>query len=137
MSTRHRSRPLPKPTDGELAILRVLWERGPSTVRQVLEKLNRTQPEESGYTTVLKLLQIMTEKGLVRRDEAERSHVYEAARAEEETQQQLVRHLLDRAFGGAAHKLVMQALAAKPAAASELAEIRRLLDQMQEGRNRQ
>jgi predicted transcriptional regulator len=106
-------------------------------VRQVLEKLNRTQREESGYTTVLKLLQIMTEKGLVRRDEAERSHVYEAARAEEETQQQLVRHLLDRAFGGAAHKLVMQALAAQPAAASELAEIRRLLDQMQEGRNRQ
>ena len=137
MTARTRSRPLPKPTDGELGILRVLWERGPSTVRQVLEALNRTQPEESGYTTVLKLLQIMTEKGLVRRDEAERSHVYEAARAEQETQQQLVRHLLDRAFGGAAHKLVMQALAAQPAAASELAEIRRLLDQMQEGRNRQ
>ena len=137
MTARTRSRPLPKPTDGELAILRVLWGRGPSTVRQVLEELNRTQPAESGYTTVLKLLQIMTEKGLVRRDEAERSHVYEAARAEEETQQQLVRHLLDRAFGGAAHKLVMQALAAQPAAASELAEIRRLLDQMQKGRNRQ
>ena len=137
MSARIRSRSLPKPTDGELAILRVLWQRGPSTVRQVMEDLNRSQPEESGYTTILKLLQIMTEKGLVRRDEAERSHVYEAARAEEETQQQLVRHLLDRAFGGAAHKLVMQALAAQPAAASELAEIRRLLDQMQEGRNRQ
>ena len=136
MTASTRSRPLPKPTDGELGILRVLWERGPSTVRQVLEELNRTQPEESGYTTVLKLLQIMTEKGLVRRDEAERSHVYEAARAEEETQQQLVRHLLDRAFGGAAHKLVMQALAAQPAAAGELAEIRRLLDQIEKGRSR-
>ena len=137
MPFKTKARVLPKPTDGELAILRVLWQRGPSTVREVLEELNRTQPEESGYTTVLKLLQIMTDKGLVRRDEAERSHVYEAARAEEETQQQLVRHLLDRAFGGAAHKLVMQALAAQPAAASELAEIRRLLDQMQKGRNRQ
>jgi predicted transcriptional regulator len=101
-----------------------------------MEDLNRSQPEESGYTTILKLLQIMTEKGLVRRDEAERSHVYEAARAEEETQQQLVRHLLDRAFGGAAHKLVMQALAAQPAAAGELAEIRRLLDQIEKGRSR-
>jgi len=137
MPFKTKARVLPKPTDGELAILRVLWQRGPSTVREVLEELNRTQPEESGYTTVLKLLQIMTDKGLVRRDEAERSHVYEAAQAEEETQQQLVRHLLDRAFGGAAHKLVMQALAAQPAAASELAEIRRLLDQMQKGRNRQ
>lgn len=136
MSAKLRSRVLPKPTDGELAILRVLWQRGPSTVRQVLEELNRAQPEETGYTTVLKLLQIMTDKGLVRRDEAERSHVYEAARPEQETQQQLVRHLLDRAFGGAAHKLVMQALAAQPAAADELAEIRRLLDQLTKGRNR-
>lgn len=136
MSARNRVRALPKPTDGELAILRVLWARGPSTVRQVLEELNQSQPEPTGYTTVLKLLQIMTDKGLVRRDEAERSHVYEAARAEEETQQQLVRHLLDRAFGGAAHKLVMQALAAQPAAPDELAEIRRLLDHMERERSR-
>lgn len=126
----------PKPTDGELGILRVLWARGPSTVREVMEHLNRAQAEETGYTTVLKLLQIMTEKGLVRRDEAERSHVYEAAQAEEATQQQLVRHLLDRAFGGAAHKLVMQALAAQPAGSDELAEIRRLLDRMQKERSR-
>lgn len=136
MPARFRSRELPKPTDGELALLRVLWRRGPSTVRQVLEELNREQPEESGYTTVLKLLQIMTEKGLVRRNETERSHVYEAARAEEETQQQLVRHLLDRAFGGAAHKLVLQALSATPAGSQELAEIRNLLDRMEKGRNR-
>jgi len=136
MPFKTKARVLPKPTDGELAILRVLWQRGPSTVRQVMEDLNRNQPGESGYTTILKLLQIMTEKGLVRRDEAERSHVYEAARAEEETQQQLVRHLLDRAFGGAAHKLVMQALAAQPAAAGELAEIRRLLDRIEKGRSR-
>lgn len=130
------SPPLPKPTDGELAILRVLWARGPSTVREVMEALNHLQPEETGYTTVLKLLQIMTEKGLVRRDEAARSHVYEAAQPEEATQQQLVRHLLERAFGGAAHKLVMQALAVQPAGADELAEIRRLLDRMQKERSR-
>jgi predicted transcriptional regulator len=136
MPIKTRSRVLPRPTDGELAILRVLWVRGPSTVREVMEELNRAHPEESGYTTVLKLLQIMTEKGLVRRDEAERSHVYEAAQAAEETQQQLVRHLLDRAFGGAAHQLVMQALTAQPAAAADLAEIRRLLDRMERERRR-
>lgn len=135
MPAKFRSRELPKPTDGELALLRVLWRRGPSTVRQVLEELNRDQPEESGYTTVLKLLQIMTEKGLVLRNETERSHVYEAARAEEETQQQLVRHLLDRAFGGAAHKLVLQALSATPAGSQELAEIRTLLDRIEKGRS--
>ncbi len=136
MPAKSRSRELPKPTDGELALLRVLWRRGPSTVRQVLEELNRGQPEESGYTTVLKLLQIMAEKGLVHRNETERSHVYEAARAEEETQQQLVRHLLERAFGGAAHKLVLQALSATPAGSQELAEIRSLLDRMEKGRSR-
>lgn len=120
---------LPKPTDAELAILRVLWQRGPSTVRSVMETLNRTQ--ETGYTTVLKLLQIMTEKGLVQRDEAGASHVYEPTRPEHETQQQLVRHLLDRAFGGSAPALVMQALAAKPASAAELAEIRTLLARLE------
>lgn len=124
MAPRPRSQP-PKPTDAELAILRVLWQRGPSTVREVMDELNRQA--DTGYTTVLKLLQIMTDKGLVVRTEAGKAHVYEAAQAEAHTQQQLVAHLLDRAFGGAAHKLVLQALTARPAAPAELAEIRRLL----------
>jgi predicted transcriptional regulator len=123
----------PRPTDSELGILRVLWQLGPSTVRQVMEELNRVQ--STGYTTVLKLLQIMTEKGLVEREESGRQHIYEPAIAEEQTQRQLLGDLLDRAFNGSAQKLVMQALAAKPASAAELAEIRRLLDKM-EGENR-
>jgi predicted transcriptional regulator len=117
---------LPKPTDAELAILRVLWDRGPSTVRQVHDVLLRDRP--TAYTTALKLLQIMTEKGLVRRDETDRTHVYHARLTEEQTQRQLVRDLLDRAFGGSASKLVMQALAARRATDEELGEIRRLID---------
>ena len=119
----------PKPTEAELAILRVLWQRGSSTVREVWEELNPTQG--TGYTSVLKLMQIMFEKGLVARDEAERSHVYRAARRQEHTQRQVVGHLLERVFGGSAHKLVMQALAAKKASPAELAEIRKLLDEME------
>ena len=118
--------PLPRPTDGELAILRVLWARGPSTVRQVHEVLSRERP--AAYTTALKLLQIMTDKGLVSRDERDRSRVYQARLTEAQTQRQLVRDLLDRAFGGSAAKLVMQALAAKRASPEELLEIRRLID---------
>src|SRR4051812_40928420 len=98
----------PKPTDTELAILRTLWKLGPSTVRSVHEEMNVSQ--ETGYTTVLKMLQIMTEKGLVKRDESERSHVYEPAFSEQQVQRQLLGHLVDRAFGGSAQKLVMQAL---------------------------
>ena len=113
-----------KPTDAELAILTVLWNRGPRTVRQVAEGLGR----ETGYTTILKLLQIMTEKRLVRRDESERTHVYEAAYTEDQTQRQLVADLLNRAFGGSASKLVLQALAASRATPAELDEIRTLLD---------
>jgi predicted transcriptional regulator len=116
----------PRPTDAELSILRVLWELGPSTVRQVHEVLSRER--SSAYTTALKLLQIMTEKGLVRRDESDRTHVYHARLSQEQTQRQLVRDLLDRAFGGSSSKLVMQALAAKRASADELQEIRRLLE---------
>ena len=116
----------PRPTDAELAILRVLWERGPSTVRTVHDALGRERP--TAYTTALKLLQIMTEKGLVRRDESDRTHVYYPRLSEEQTQRQLVRDLLDRAFGGSASKLVMQALATKRASAEELTEIRRLID---------
>ena len=119
----------PKPTEAELAILRVLWERGPSTVRQVMDALCRVHP--TGYTTALKQMQIMTEKGLLRREEAGRLHIYEAARSEQETQRQLVGHLLDRAFGGSTEKLVLQALAAKKATPGELAEIRRLLARME------
>jgi BlaI family penicillinase repressor len=121
----------PKPTDSELAILRVLWRSGPATVRAVHDELNRSQ--ETGYTTVLKLLQIMTEKGLVKRDESERSHVYQPAFSEERVQRQLVGHLLERAFGGSAQKLVLQALAAKKSSPADLAEIRKLLDEMEGG----
>lgn len=123
----------PKPTDAELAILRVLWERGPSTVRQVHDVLLRERP--TAYTTALKLLQIMTEKGLVRRDETDRTHVYQARLSEEQTQRQLVRDLLDRAFGGSASKLVMQALAARRASPEELGEIRKLIEARREVRD--
>lgn len=122
----------PRPTDAELAILRVLWERGPSTVRQVHDVLARERP--TAYTTALKLLQIMTEKGLVRRDETDRTHIYQARWSEEQTQRQLVRDLLERAFGGSAAKLVMQALAAKRASVEELGEIRKLIDGRQADR---
>jgi predicted transcriptional regulator len=118
-----------KPTDAELGILHVLWARGPSTVRQVAEALGR----EAGYTTVLKLLQIMTEKQLVVRDETARTHVYQAAYTQDQTQRQLVSDLLDRAFGGSAAKLVLQALAANKTSAEELAEIRKLLDKQRGG----
>lgn len=128
------ARDLPaKPTDAELSILRVLWELGPSTVRQVQEALNERRA--TGYTTVLKLLQIMTEKGLVERDETERTHVYQASLTQEQTQRQLVRDLLDRAFGGSAKQLVLQALATKKASAKEMAEIRRLLDKLEGGKS--
>src|SRR5262245_4645781 len=116
---------VPKPTDAELGILRVLWDRGPSTVRQVHDVLAAERP--LAYTTTLKLLQIMTEKGLTKREEQNRIHLYQASFAEEETQQRLVGDLLERAFRGSASKLLMQALATKPASAEELREIRRLL----------
>src|SRR5262249_26322123 len=116
--------PRRKPTDAELAILRVLWDRGPSTVREVAEVLGR----QDGYTTVLKLLQIMTEKKLVLRDESERTHVYRPAYSEDQTQKHLVSDLISRAFDGSAAKLVLQALASGKASPEELDEIRRLLD---------
>ncbi len=122
---------LPRPTDGELAILRVLWERGDSTVREVHETLNRHEPEGTGYTTVLKLMQIMTEKGLVERDESQRAHVYRARATEQRTQRQLVTDLVDRAFGGSPARLAMQALSAKKTSPEELAELRRLLDTLE------
>ena len=119
----------PRPTDAELAILRVLWDRGPSTVRDVHDELNRRAT--TGYTTVLKLLQIMTEKGLVVRDEAQRAHIYEARYSEQKTQRQLLSDLADRAFGGSAAKLVMQALSGRKTNPEELNAIRDLLDRLE------
>lgn len=116
---------LPKPTDGELAILSVLWALGPSTVRQVHDELLRER--DLGYTTVLKMLQVMTDKGLVVRDESERTHVYAPAESQAQTQRHLVEDLLGRAFNGSALKLVMQALSASKATPEEIAEIRRQL----------
>jgi BlaI family transcriptional regulator, penicillinase repressor len=113
-----------KPTDAELAILRVLWSRGPSTVRDVAEAMGR----EGAYTTILKLMQIMTDKGLVKRDDSTRSHVYKATSSEDKMQKQLVGDLLDKVFAGSATKLVLQALDAGKATPEELAEIRKLLD---------
>ncbi|MDQ3134144.1 MAG: BlaI/MecI/CopY family transcriptional regulator [Acidobacteriota bacterium] len=124
---------LPRPTDAELEILNVLWQRGPSTVREVHDALHGTRP--TGYTTVLKLMQIMTEKNLVRRDERQRAHVYEARLAEEQTQAQLVGDLLARAFKGSATKLVLRALSSQQTSAEELSEIRRMLDEFEEGNN--
>jgi BlaI family penicillinase repressor len=106
-----------RPTDAEVAILRVLWDRGPSTVREVAAAMGR----ENAYTTVLKLLQIMAEKGLVRRDESALAHIYEAAYSEDQTQKQIVRDLLTRVFDGSAGKLVLQALASGKASPEELA----------------
>jgi BlaI family transcriptional regulator, penicillinase repressor len=122
----------PKPTDAELAILRVLWERGPSTVRHVHEALAETR--ETGYTTTLKLMQIMADKGLVQRDEAARTHVYSALAGEAQTQQQLVKDLVDRAFGGSAAALVLRALSAEGTSDAELKEIRQLIDDYREKR---
>jgi predicted transcriptional regulator len=117
---------LPRPTDAELAILGVLWERGPATVREIHDALS--EDRTTGYTTVLKFLQIMTAKGLVFRDERQRAHIYRACLSQDETQSQLVGNLLDRAFGGSAKRLVMQALAARPATQEELSQIRKFLD---------
>lgn len=126
-----RSRP--RPTDSELAILRILWERGPATVRQVHEAL--ADIRDTGYTTTLKLMQIMAEKGLVERDETARTHVYSAAVNEQQTQRQLVKDLVDRAFGGSAAALVLHALNSEGATAAELKEIRKLINEYREKRS--
>lgn len=115
---------LPLPTDAELKILNVLWSQGPSTVRGVMEHLDTDQE----YTTVLKHLQIMHEKGLVSRDESGRAHVYGATREEADTQRLLVEDLLDRAFSGSAEALVMRALSSEAVSEEELDEIRDLID---------
>lgn len=124
-----RAKPTLRPTQAETAILQVLWQRGPSTVRQVYEVLSAER--DMGYTTVLKLLQIMHDKGLVRRDESQRSHRYQAVSTRRRTQQQLVADLLDRAFGGSMRNLVMHALSSRKASPEDLAEIRTLLDELE------
>jgi BlaI family penicillinase repressor len=121
----------PRPTDAELDILTVLWSRGPSTVREVHDEIAQRKPAQ--YTTVLKLLQIMAEKGLVRRDEKERAHVYEASRPREWTQRQLAGDLLQRAFAGSAKSLMMGALSARKASKEELAELRKMLEEYERG----
>jgi len=120
-------KPLPRPTDAELEILTVLWSRGATTVREVHETISARKPTQ--YTTVLKTMQIMAEKGLVSRNETQRAHIYEAARPREWTQQQLAGDLLQRAFNGSARSLMVGALSARKATKGELAELRRLLDE--------
>lgn len=116
-----------RPTDAELAILQVLWDQGESTVREVQERLGTT----TGYTTALKMLQIMFDKGLVERDESSRAHVYRAARTRETTQRSLVGDLLDRGFGGSAETLVLRALEERRSTPEELDRIRALLDRLE------
>jgi predicted transcriptional regulator len=114
-----------KPTDAELAVLRVLWERGASTVREVHDAM--AGERRVGYTTTLKTLQVMTEKGLTVREDLRGQHLYSARHAEAETQRHLLADLLDRAFGGSTSKLVIQVLTARPASEDDLREIRRML----------
>lgn len=123
-----RKKKLPKPTEGELELLQVMWERGPSTVREIHEGLNG---RGTGYTTTLKVMQKMMRKGLVRRDESARSHVYSPVLKAEKTQQQLASDLVNKGFGGSAARLVVAALSAKRASKEELEEIRRLLDEIE------
>jgi BlaI family transcriptional regulator, penicillinase repressor len=135
MSSRSGSKvpaPPPLPTDAELAILAVLWHKGASTVREVHEALGK----DSGYTTTLKLMQLMFEKGLVMRNERFRSHLYEVSAPKEQTQQQIAGDLLKRAFEGSAKSLMLGALAAQPASPKDLAEIRSLLDEFEKRRGK-
>jgi BlaI family transcriptional regulator, penicillinase repressor len=118
---------LPRPTDAELEILTALWSTGPATVRQVYELVCQRRPAQ--YSTILKFMQIMADKGLVVRNETQRAHVYEAARPREWTQQQLAGHLLERAFNGSAKALLIGALSAKKTTKAELAELRKLVDE--------
>src|SRR5581483_5532782 len=122
----------PRPTDAELEILTVLWSIGPATVRDVYNVLSRRRSAQ--YSTTLKFMQIMTDKGLVRRDEAQKAHIYEAARPREWTQRQLAGDLLNRAFNGSARDLMIGALSAGKATRTELAELRKLLDDYKEGK---
>ena len=121
-----------RPTEGELSVLRVLWDKGPRSVREVQHVLEEARP--TGYTTVLKLLQIMTEKGLVERDETCRPQIYRPRYSREQTQRQLLRDLLHRAFGGSVKDLVLQALATKKSTPEELEAMEKLLDRFEGGK---
>lgn len=127
------SKVLPRPTESELELLRILWEKQPATVREIYDALN--EERASGYTTVLKLLQIMTTKGLVMRDEANRAHVYRAAISQDEMQSKILRDLSVRLFSGSAAQLALHALAMEPASAGELDEIRALIERKRTNRN--
>ena len=118
----------PGPTDSELAILRVLWERGPSTVRQVHEAMAGTR--DTGYTTTLKLMQIMFEKGLVKRDDSMKTHIYQPAVSKEKTQKHLLGKMIDNLFGGSPTELVIQALGNHKASTDELEAIQKLIDNL-------
>jgi predicted transcriptional regulator len=133
MMRRAKEKLPPRPTDLELSILRVLWEGGPGSVREVLSRYNEGRQGAAGYTTILKMLQIMSDKGLVERDDSGRPQIYRARLSEEQTQRQLVSDLLDRAFGGSARKLVLQALAGREASEKELAQIETILDRLEGG----
>jgi predicted transcriptional regulator len=124
---------LPRPTDAELEILTVLWSRGPSTVREVYEVLQQRR-KSAQYSTVLKFMQIMAQKGLVRRDDSERAHVYEAAQPREWTQRQLAGDLLQRGFDWSMKNLMIGALSARKASKKDLAELRKLLDEYEKGK---
>lgn len=121
-----------KPTESELEILQILWQHGPSTVRFVHEELSKTK--DAGYTTTLKLMQIMAEKGMLQADKANRSHVYRPLLQEEDTQRRLLDRFLDTTFRGSAMKMVMQALGNHQASQQELDEIRDLLDKLEGGK---
>lgn len=120
------------PTEVELAILDVLWQRGPSTVRQIHDVLKHERG--TGYSTTLKMVQVMTDKGLLHKDDSQRPQVYTPAQQQEQTQLQLVDDLIQKGFGGSAMKLVLRAASAKRISADELAEVRRLLDQAKGGK---
>jgi len=122
-----RLQSLPRPTEGELELLGILWERGPSTVRDVHEQISRRRP--LGYTSVLKLLQIMTDKGLVEREESGKAHIYRSAASQNETQNQMLRDMSARLFSGSAAQLAMHALSLEPVNDQELEELRHLIDQ--------
>jgi BlaI family penicillinase repressor len=123
---------LPRPTEAELPILQVLWERGPLSVRDVMHALNESKP--AGYTTVLKQMQIMTDKGLVEKDESCRPQIYRACCSETQTQRQLLSYLVQRAFGGSVKSMVLQALSSRKSTRRDVAEIEKLLDRIEEDR---
>jgi BlaI family transcriptional regulator, penicillinase repressor len=128
---RRKEKNTTRPTDLELSILQVLWKREAGSVREILHDYNSGRVEEVGYTTILKMMQIMTEKGLVERDDSARPQVYRASRSQDQTQRQLVSDLLERAFEGSAKRLVMQALSARSASEKDLAQIESLLDRLE------